>query len=76
MPARMPLLVALKTHPAPVAMAEKARASPRNHARLRLPEGGKTKVLGQDATKMTCPLLRQEETTVEEIGRASCRERV
>ena len=63
MPARVPLLADLKTHPAPVAMAAKTRTSPRNHANLRLPEGGRTKVLGQGATRRTCPLLRLEGTT-------------
>ena len=64
MPTRVPLPVALKTHPALVAMAARARTSPRNQASLRLPEGGRMKVPGQGATRRTCPLLRLEGTTV------------
>ena len=62
MPARVPLLADLKTHPVLVAMAARARTSPRNHANLRLPKGGWTKVLEQGATRKTCPLLRLEGT--------------
>ena len=74
-PARAHQLAALKTHPALAAMAEKARTSPRNHARLRLPKGGKTKVLEQGVITKTCPLLRQEETTVE-VGEITIRQGV
>ena len=75
MPAKAPLLAALKTHLVPVAMMAKARTSPRSHASLRLPEGGKMKVPGQGATKRTCPLLRQEETTAE-VGETIIRQGV
>ena len=74
-PARVPQQATHRIHLAPVAMVEKARTSPRNHAKPRLPGGGKTRVLGQDATKMTCPLLRQEETTVE-VGEITIRQGV
>ena len=75
MPARAPLLAALRTRLAPVAMAAKARTSLRSHASLRLPEGGKMKAPGRDVAMKTCPLLRQEETTVE-VGEITIRQGV